>query len=687
MTRSVTVICRNMRSCLAWKENICNIIDKLNVTTLTVHQLQPGDNYYDDLIVIFPFSIKRVVMPCLDPRAKVIIAKKTLPLDKIYLLANVPPGSDVIVLNDTYEYSLDIRDELRSLGFDQFKYYLYDAEEATSKKFKYAVTCGEGSLMPGVDHCIDFGNRQVSISTVAEILNSYNMGDHLDEYILHRYIFPLNSKSIAFYQETVKSEVLRRQLEASISFFDEGIILFNEKLEMLSHNTKAELILDDWLGGDLIKNLIPVKWDFESDMDFFTQKGNIPLHISLKPLSLTDEKLFMATISDIAALRNIEEKYKRHQKNSGLCAHYSFKDIYYQSDIMSQVVSTAKKYARSDSNILLVGESGVGKELFAQAIHNASPRKNGPFVAINCGALSSNLLESELFGYEEGAFTGALKGGKRGLFETAHEGTLFLDEITDAPLSVQQKLLRVIQEREIFRVSGTRSIYVNVRIIAATNRNIMKEVRSGTFRHDLFYRIGVLTLRIPPLRDRVEDVAYLFRFLLSLSLQKRNVEFPEEQIDDQLKELLQKHNWPGNAREMTNLVEVVTNGLELEESYDIAEGIQQYWNMMYYPAEEDPFSAQPGPGGRRIDSVELEEDTRQVFMILAALEKRGKAPGRGAIYRYCQERGIPLSEQQIRLRITRLREEGLLAGTAGYGNIITEAGKRYLDNISYHTEG
>ena len=666
---------------MAWKESICNIIDKLNVKTLIVSQLRPGDNYYDDLIVIFPFSIKQMVMPCLDPHAKVIIAKKTLPLDKIYLLTNVPPGSEIIILNDTYEYSLDIRDELRSLGFDDFQYYPYSIEEATNRRFKYAVTCGEGALMPEVDLCIDFGSRQVSISTVAEILNSFGMGDHLDEYILHRYVFPLNNKSIAFYRETIKSEVLRRQLEASISVFDEGIILFNEKLEILSNNTKAELILDDWLNSESIGNLIPSKWDFKTDIEFFAQKGNIPLHISLKSLSLSDEKLFMATISDIAALRSIEEKYRRHQKSSGLCAHYSFKDIYYQSDIMSQVVSTAKKYSKSDSNILIVGESGVGKELFAQAIHNASPRKNGPFVAINCGALSSNLLESELFGYEEGAFTGALKGGKRGLFEIAHKGTLFLDEITDAPLSVQQKLLRVIQEREIFRVSGTRSIYVDVRIIAATNKDIIKEVKKGTFRHDLFYRISVLTLRIPPLRDRIEDVAYLFKFLLSLSLKNRNIGFPEKQITAQVEAILQKHSWPGNARELTNLVEVVTNGLELEESYNIVDGIQQYWDMVYHQTEENPFSVKAAFDDKATGAIKLEEDTEKVLIILSALEKRGKAPGRSAIYRYCQEHNIQLSEQQIRLRIARLRGEGLIANTAGYGNIITDIGRQYLSII------
>lgn len=392
----------------------------------------------------------------------------------------------------------------------------------------------------------------------------------------------------------------------------------------------------------------------------------------------------MATISDISKLHDIEERYKRHQENSGLSARYSFKDIFYKSEVMSSVVSTAKKYSYSDSNVLIIGESGTGKELFAQAIHKASPRKDGPFVAINCGALSSALLESELFGYEEGAFTGALKGGKRGLFEIAHKGTLFLDEITDAPLPVQQKLLRALQEKEIFRVSGTKPIFVDVRIISATNKNILNDVAEGNFRHDLFYRINVLTLRLPALRERGADVIHLFKFLLSLSLKKTNIPFPKSQIDDRLNTLLQTHNWPGNIREMANLVEVVTNGLALESDYDIVEGVQQYWKMMYNSEGENPFATNKSmtttPDSNPTMKIQLHDHTKQIFLILAALERDGKVPGRRAVYRYCQTNNIPLTEQQIKLRIERLLELGMLQSTSGHGYMITDLGHRHLDN-------
>jgi transcriptional regulator with PAS, ATPase and Fis domain len=220
-------------------------------------------------------------------------------------------------------------------------------------------------------------------------------------------------------------------------------------------------------------------------------------------------------------------------------------------------VEYAKKVADSRSTILITGESGTGKELFAQAIHNESARRDEPFVAINCGAIPRELIESELFGYDDGAFTGARRGGKPGKFEIADGGTLFLDEIGDMPLDMQVKLLRAIEDGVVTRIGGSRPIPVDVRIIAATNKDLEQEVRKGNFRKDLYYRLNVIPLRLPPLRERKDDIPILIEYFMkriSRRLNKKPVEIPEN-----IMKALTEYNWPGNIRELENFVEFVIN--------------------------------------------------------------------------------------------------------------------------------
>ncbi len=204
------------------------------------------------------------------------------------------------------------------------------------------------------------------------------------------------------------------------------------------------------------------------------------------------------------------------------------------------------------ANILILGESGVGKEMFAQSIHNASPASDGPFVAINCATLTETLLDSELFGYEDGAFTGAKKGGKAGLFEVAHGGTIFLDEIGEMPLFLQAKLLRVLQERSVRRLGGNKNIPIDVRMIFATNRNLVEEVKNKRFREDLYYRINVLSLKLSPLRERKEDIPLLFKNMISNRLGKSGVALA---ITTGQFDRLQQYDWPGNVRELSNFVD------------------------------------------------------------------------------------------------------------------------------------
>ncbi len=223
------------------------------------------------------------------------------------------------------------------------------------------------------------------------------------------------------------------------------------------------------------------------------------------------------SFQNVDKVQQLEGHIRKKLSNKGLTAKHHLSDIVHCSRLIDETIEDACRYAAASSNILIVGETGTGKELFAQGIHNASQRRNGPFVAINCAALPENLLESELFGYVEGAFTGTTRGGKMGLFELAHNGTLFLDEISEIPLNMQSKLLRVLQEHEVRRIGDDRVTAVDVRIISATNVNLHKLVAAKRFRQDLLYRLDVLKITIPPLRRRGEDVIELFHFFLKNS--------------------------------------------------------------------------------------------------------------------------------------------------------------------------
>jgi len=263
----------------------------------------------------------------------------------------------------------------------------------------------------------------------------------------------------------------------------------------------------------------------------------------------------VVTFEDVVTIQEAEAKIRDKLLRTGFVAKTTFDDIAGAAPAMLRAKAEARLYASSDSTIVVTGESGTGKELFARAIHNASRRGKGPFVAVNCGAFPETLLESELFGYDEGAFTGARRGGKQGLIELAHRGSLFLDEIAEMPMSLQSRLLRVLEEREVMHVGGQRVLHVNIRVIAASNRDLWKQVREGRLREDLYYRLNVLMLRLPPLRERAEDIPLLAqRFLSELC-----PELHESAIAAIAHQrCLAAYYWPGNIRELKNVIERFT---------------------------------------------------------------------------------------------------------------------------------
>lgn len=270
----------------------------------------------------------------------------------------------------------------------------------------------------------------------------------------------------------------------------------------------------------------------------------------------------------------------RNESRKEQSGKYTLENIIGGNEVMKNLKSMALKAAKGSSTVLILGESGTGKEVFAQAIFFASSRRQGPFIKVNCAAVPENLLESELFGYDEGAFTGARKGGKPGKFELAHGGTIFLDEIGDMSMTMQSKLLRVLQEREFERVGSTKTSKVDVRVIAATNRDLEKMVAEGNFRLDLFYRLNIITLQIPPLRERKEDIPLLVEMLLEKI--KQHVPHGVEGISAQALRILFDYSWPGNIRELENILERAINLID-DERYIMPEHLPAKLNRTTIP--------------------------------------------------------------------------------------------------------
>ena len=261
----------------------------------------------------------------------------------------------------------------------------------------------------------------------------------------------------------------------------------------------------------------------------------------------------VAVLHDISTIKDLTDKLEEAEKKlRQLTYKYKPEDIIGSSKAINEVRKLIEKAAKVPATVLLRGESGTGKELFANSIHAQSSRSHKNFVRVNCAALSDSLLESELFGYDEGSFTGALKGGKKGLFEEANKGTIFLDEISEISLNTQAKLLRVLQEKELLRGVSNKIIPVDVRVIAATNADLSKAIKEGKFREDLFYRLSILPIYIPPLRDRKEDIPLLVKSFIA----KFNDEYGRNIVDisEEALRILQSHDWPGNVRELENTI-------------------------------------------------------------------------------------------------------------------------------------
>ncbi|MEW6273518.1 MAG: sigma 54-interacting transcriptional regulator [Bacillota bacterium] len=417
------------------------------------------------------------------------------------------------------------------------------------------------------------------------------------------------------------------QLSAILDQLNDGVMVIDSSSEtILAANKKAQVILGlltfHVTGMHIKKTPSPlpeILISIEENRHITAKIGDQKIIISCLPIWLNScQSAKMITLRKVEDVELIEQYIRKEALEKRLVARATFQDIRGgKNKRMREVIEQAKKFARTDSTILITGESGTGKEIFAQSIHNESRRKSGPFVAINCASLPESILDSELFGYERGTFTGADKNGKMGLFELAHRGTIFLDEITEIPLSLQSKLLRVLQEREIRRLGGRGLIPVDVRVIAATGANIEELVREKKFRADLYFRLNVLRLDLPPLRERKEDLVELIIWFYHQKLEELRrcgVEISAGvDISEELINRLTAYSWPGNIRELLNVIErlLLTGSVE---------GLGMNWPE---PEREKTFGLRTTERSE-ILSIPLNEDANfQEQVILELLRRYG----------------------------------------------------------------
>lgn len=397
----------------------------------------------------------------------------------------------------------------------------------------------------------------------------------------------MKAKNIVDFNKREKIEA--RRLKNLIDYSSEGIISYDKHMRIKVFNASAERILRISAQQVIDKEIhdpetpLVIK-KLSGDGSFaehqLLQLNQNALVFNRLPLDI-DNQLgeSIITVQEMSYIQKVETSARMQSHKKGLVARHTFDSITGRSAQILETVAKAQRYSASTVSVLIQGETGTGKELFAHSIHNAGSRADAPFVAVNCAALSESLLESELFGYDAGAFTGAKKEGRMGLFELAHNGTIFLDEIGEISASLQSSLLRVLQEKAIRRVGGDRMINVNVRIIAATNRNLYQMVAAGQFRRDLYFRLNLLNLSIPPLRVRADDIRYLADHFIRIKSLAHGVNIPLLSEDNV--RLLKAYSWPGNVRELEffleKLVVLYDEGIDFDQF--IADAIHEHSAM------------------------------------------------------------------------------------------------------------
>lgn len=523
------------------------------------------DHIQGDLILASSQELVPEILGLIRPGCPLVVASRAINYHEIEKLFDIPSGTDVLLVSDALPAAEETISLLLALGIDHIRYHPYVPGLSRYSRIKIAVTPGEPDCVPAwVEHIVDINSRYVDITTLAEIIDRLSLIDARANILSANYMRDVIQLIRKNKQNARISYLLNNKLHAVINTVHDGILAVDETNSVSVINPVAERLLaldaaqgtgkklDEIVNGNIKEMLIQAS---EQHHEKFIRYNNRQFIVNTAAIHDNEKAAgFVYTFKDVSEIQRLEEELRRKTVKEQLVARYTLKQIIGASPVIRDTIDKAYRLAASESPILIQGESGTGKELLAQGIHNASSRRHGPFIAVNFAALSESLIESELFGYEEGAFTGARKGGAPGLFEQAHKGTIFLDEIGDSPLASQVRILRVLQEKQVRRIGSARNIPVDVRVISATNQSLKALMTRGLFRKDLYYRLNVLSLSLPSLKEREDDIIMLAKHYYRKFKPAANAPSPDVYFS-LIKPYLLAYDWPGNIRELQNAVE------------------------------------------------------------------------------------------------------------------------------------
>jgi len=647
MKRKITLLALNDEIAPLLKEELIDIFDNM----FDIDYCYPVDELIapirnTDLILCHDPNLLVEMMAHIKCNVPTLMMKRTISYSSFKKLKELPSGKKALVVSVNDYAALEILTTIYQLGINQLTLYPYYKNKADYPQVDYIISSRDYDYIPDINaELVIVGKREFDISTILDIIALMDVDKATSEKIIRRH-----SSKVPTFWKGIKAtledkRVLSTQWKILLDEFSDAVIVCNENNEITLINNKVPEILDlsyDLLQGNRLEGIVNKFPELKVFLSNETLNSEL-IYCQGKEFVITIKKVDFDSTSYgkiiLISLYNdmLRVQQKIHQKiiGKGYFSRYTFDDIIGQNPKLLEAVEICKKVANSYSTILITGESGSGKELFAGAIHNYSSRSKRPFVAINCATIPENLLESELFGYEEGAFTGAKKGGKVGMFERANGGTLFLDEIGEVALKVQARLLRVLQEKEFMRVGGDSIIEVNTRVIVATNRNLFKMVEEGTFRNDLLFRLNIFQLDIPSLRERRSDIPLLISYFLAKTNKCHRLSQDFEIFSN-------NYEWPGNIRELFNVLEYM---ITISEENLSIKNLPKYLKNKEYLYKD-----------KEIDDINLTE-----YLLLGLIKREqegGRGTGRRSLHKAFCSIHHSISEVNIRKAIENLAEKG-----------------------------